>query len=362
MKRIRSLLAAAVGVILIMGCAPAAPARESPSGQAPAAAVAPTTAAPAAAPAAPPAAPKPLTGVSVAEPAPGLTFLQFRVAKARGFDHANGIDIEFQSLAGTPAVQAMVSGGLDFTMSAGSVLNARLSGAPVTVLMISVDKSTYALYARPEIRSPQDLRGMTVAVGAIGDSQYKELGVALDKLGLSFDDVRVVGLPGATQLASIQSGAVDAIVLAPPLDIQLERIRTGHHRLLNLGDYVVGMNGGLGVATTLLQTKPDVVDAMVTASLMGFKYMLENREGTLPVIMEIAEVDVESAGHIYDTMIKAYSDGPGKSTPTTRAEIVRQAAQLLQVPPPAQPDDAFEFGPLDRAAATLQASGWRPSR
>jgi ABC-type nitrate/sulfonate/bicarbonate transport system substrate-binding protein len=299
--------------------------------------------------------------VTVAEAATGLTFLQFRVAKAKGFDRENGIDVEFQTIGGTPGVQAMMAGALDFTMSAGSVLNAALNGAPVTALMISVDKSVYSLYARPEIKSVQDLRGFTVGVGAIGDSQYKELGIALGKLGMSLNDMRVVGLPGVTHVAAIESGAADAVVVAPPLDIQLEQTGAGYHRLINLGDHVVGINGGLGASRELLQAKPELVDAMVTASLMGFRYVLENREGTLPVIMDYGQVDAETAARLYDTMVKSYSDGPGKSSPATRAEIVQQAAELLDIPAPAQPDALFEFGPLDRATAKLQASGWRPT-
>lgn len=350
------LLAAALAVACAPAAAPAKPAA-SEAGGAPATAPA-TTAPPAAA--APTPTPVPIA-VTVGEAATSLTFLQFRLARAKGFDRQNGIEIEFQTISGTPAVQAMIAGGLDFTVSAGAALNARLSGAPTSVLMISVDKSVYSLYAKPDVRSVQDLRGATVGVGAIGDSQYKELGVALGRLGMSLNDLRVVGLPGATQVASAASGAVDGVVLAPPLDVQLDRTGAGFHRLLNLGDYVVGINGGLATAAPLVQSKPAVVDAMVLASLMSFHYLLQERAGTLPVIADYAQVDLETAGRLYDTMRPTFSDGPGRSTPATRAEIVQYAAELLGVAPPANLDEPFDFGPLDRAAARLQTSGWRPN-
>jgi len=89
--------------------------------------------------------------VTVGVPTPSVPFLPPYITTQKGFDRANGIEMELQTIPGSVGVQSMVSGGLDFTTSAGSVLNAGLAGAPVRVLMIMIDKSTYTVYARPEI-------------------------------------------------------------------------------------------------------------------------------------------------------------------------------------------------------------------
>src|SRR3712207_8097417 len=52
-------------------------------------------------------------------------------------DRAQGVEFDLQVIGGRVGVQSMLAGGLDFSASAGSVLNARLSGAPVVVLMRS---------------------------------------------------------------------------------------------------------------------------------------------------------------------------------------------------------------------------------
>jgi ABC-type nitrate/sulfonate/bicarbonate transport system substrate-binding protein len=286
-----------------------------------------------------------------------MPFLPFYVAKQKGFDRANGLEIEFQTLAGTPSVQALVAGGLDFSTSAGSIVNARLNGAPVTVLMISIDKSAYTIFAGPEIRDVQALRGKTVAVNAVGGSQHSEAILGLSKAGVNVDDVRFVGLPGDALVAAFDSGAVDAGVVLTPQDLELEKLGKGFHKLLNLGDYAVGINGGLGTTTARLQAAPAIVDGMGAASLMGLRYVVENREGTLPLIQEYLQVDAPTAARIYDDNRQAYSDG--KSTRETRREIVEHAAESLKLPPPAEEGDAFDFGPLDRAAHQLETSGWR---
>ncbi len=349
--------------LLAVGCGGGAPAASSQAAANPAAAArgaqAVNPAAGSSVQAAPAPTPRPLVRVTVGEPVAGMTFLPFHVAQDKGFDRERGVEFEFQTIGGTPAVQAMVSGSLDFTVSAGATLNARLNGAPVVVLMVSVDKSTYSLYARPEIKSLADLKGTTVGVGAVGDSQHTELGLALAKLGYSLDDVRVVGLPGGSQLAAIEGGAIDAVVLTPPMDTQLEQVGKGYHRLLNMGDYVVGINGGLGAATALLQARPELVDAVVTASLMGLRYLHGNRDGTVATIASYLDVDRALAERLYDSNVRAYTDD-GRSTPESRAEIVEHAVEVVKPAQAPRPEEPFDFAPLERAERALERDGWQP--
>jgi ABC-type nitrate/sulfonate/bicarbonate transport system substrate-binding protein len=287
-----------------------------------------------------------------------MPFLPFHVAKERGFDHDNGIDLELQVMPGQPSVAALISGGLDFSASAGALVNGRLNGAPVVVVMTGIDKSTYALYAKPGIQRVEDLRGQTVAVDAVGGSQYSELGLALDKLGVRLDEVRVVGLPAPSTVAGMESGAVDAAVVAPPDDVRLEQLGMGFHRLFDLGDYVVGLNGGLGTATASLQSRSELVDAMVLTSLMGLRYVKENRAGTLPLMPEFVGLNPDTGAVVYDRTVSAYSDG--RSTPAARTEILEHAAAIMKPGEPVPASAVFDFGPLDRAETELRARGWRP--
>ncbi len=293
--------------------------------------------------------------VTVAVPAASVPFLPLYVAIQKGFDRANGIEVELRTIPGTVGVQSMLSGGLDFTTSAGSVLNAGLAGAPVRVLMIMIDKSIYTVYARPEIKGIQDLKGKKIGVDAIGGSQYSELLLGFKKIGFNPSDAVIVGISPSLRVASLESGAIAASMLAPPQDLTLEKL--GYNKILRLGDYVVGINGGLGVSTALLQSKPAIVDNLVTASLMGLRTVKENRAATLPLIMSYLNVDAGDAAIIYDNNVQAFSDG--RSSPASRAEMVAAAVAALKSSKRLQPADIFELGSLDRAYARLQASGWR---
>ena len=87
--------------------------------------------------------------MTVAVPATSLPFLPIEIAKQRGYDQQNGLDLQVQIIGGTTSVQAMLAGDVDFAASAGAALNAALGSAPVVVLLIGIDKSTYVVYGRP---------------------------------------------------------------------------------------------------------------------------------------------------------------------------------------------------------------------
>ncbi|HEY7061603.1 MAG TPA: ABC transporter substrate-binding protein [Chloroflexota bacterium] len=330
---------------------PPAAAPGSAAGSPPSAAAASAPAAPAAS-----AAPPPLTPVTVAIPAVSTPFLPYAVAKAQGFDRANGLDLDTPLVVGRVGVQSMLAGAMDFSASAGTVLNAAPNQAPVRVLMIGIDKSTYTPYTQPQVRTLADLAGRPVAVDAIGSSIYTELGLGLQKNGLVLSDVNVVGIPSDARPAALQTGAADAVVVTPPQDVQLDR--QGFRRLLDLGDYAVGINGGLGTTTAVLDSKPDLVDRVVATALMGLGYVKAQRAGTLPIMETFMDVDADTAAQVYDRTVSSYGDGG--STPEVRTEIARMAAESLEVATLPSLDALDDLRPLERVAARLRDSGWRP--
>jgi hypothetical protein len=97
----------------------------------------------------------------------------------------------------------------------------------------------------------------------------------------------------------------------------------------------------------------------VLTSLMGLRYVKENRAGTIALMPEFVGLSADTAAEVYDRTVSAYSDG--RSTAAARAEIVEHAAAIVK-PTEAVPASAvFDFGPLDRAEAELRARGWRPN-
>ena len=88
-------------------------------------------------------------------------------------------------------------------------------------LVLDYSNGADALVARPDIRQLADLKGRSVGVESFGVGAYL-LGRALQRVGLSPRDVRMVPLPLDTHEAAFSRGQVDAVVTFYPV---LARLR-----------------------------------------------------------------------------------------------------------------------------------------
>ena len=64
-----------------------------------------------------------------------------------------------------------------------------------------------------------------------------------------------------------------------------------------------------GVTTTIrkIKEKPDEVKRVIRAGIKANRYMRENRDGTIPVLMSTYKIDKEVAAAAYDSMIQGFN-------------------------------------------------------
>jgi ABC-type nitrate/sulfonate/bicarbonate transport system substrate-binding protein len=88
------------------------------------------------------------------------------VAKDAGFFEKAGLNVEpVQIRGGTLIALAIITGDLPFSgVGAESVVAARAAGGDVILLACPVDADPVYLITRPEIKSPQELKGQSSAV------------------------------------------------------------------------------------------------------------------------------------------------------------------------------------------------------
>ena len=55
-------------------------------------------------------------------------------------------------------------------------------------------------------------------------------------------------------------------------------------------------------------TKPDEVKRVIRAGIKANRYMRENREGTIPILMSTYRIDREVASAAYDSFIKGFNN------------------------------------------------------
>src|SRR4030095_4838464 len=116
---------------------------------------------------------------------------------------------------GGVATQALIAGDLHFSTSAGSALGAMLRGADIKVIYTNIDRPGYQLWSgQPEIKTLKDLIGKRVRSTSGGDTQELSVRLLLRKHGLDVNSVAYVPVGfGATRLAALQTGTVDAVPL-----------------------------------------------------------------------------------------------------------------------------------------------------
>jgi len=163
------------------------------------------------------------TGMIGAANAPGWPYY---IAQSKGFLAAAGIalDVIYVPTA-SGLMQQLSAGSLDIVADIGVVepIHAIDRGAAVALLRIIGAVPPYAILAKPGIGSVKDLKGKIVCIGGLRDINRVYLDRVMQANGLKDGDydITVVGNTPA-RLAALQSGAVDATMLAPPMNFLAE--------------------------------------------------------------------------------------------------------------------------------------------
>src|SRR5687767_6011820 len=146
------------------GGAPAAGSAGAGSATGPAAASAPAaTATPS----------RPKESLTFAIPQRNLNYIVPMAAAALGFFDEAGLDVKVEALAPNLTLAAMQRGDLKITGSGGSAIRAAVRGdASFRLISFMTVQATYFVITVPEIRTPQQLVGKRIGVGAIADTPH----------------------------------------------------------------------------------------------------------------------------------------------------------------------------------------------
>src|SRR3954465_13617413 len=108
------------------------------------------------------------------------------VGRDAGLFKKHGFDVEVIHIRGGALITATImSGSVQFSgAGAESVIAARIEGGDVVMLACPVDQDAVYLVARPEIKSPADLKGKATAVTRLGSTTHFYLRSALNRIGV----------------------------------------------------------------------------------------------------------------------------------------------------------------------------------
>jgi NitT/TauT family transport system substrate-binding protein len=139
------------------------------------------------------------------------------VARDAGLFAQRGLQVEpVQVRGGSLITLAIITNDLPFSgVGAESVVAARAAGGDVVLLACPIDADPVYLIARPEIKSPADLKGQASGVTRYGSSTHFYLRSALKHVGLDPDrDLIVMQLgAGPEMVAALETNRIQAAAL-----------------------------------------------------------------------------------------------------------------------------------------------------
>lgn len=166
--------------------------------------------------------------ISVGAADPGYQF-QY-IARAGGSDsifRKNGLDVDIQVIPGPQALAALVSGNIQIASAgAGETIGAAVGGAQLSIVASPSPVFAGNIYARPDIKTPADLKGKKAAVTSPGGTYDTLLRASFPKMGLQPDkDITLISTGSIDNaLAALLSGAVSCAPSAiGPNSIKLEQ-------------------------------------------------------------------------------------------------------------------------------------------
>ena len=238
--------------------------------------------------------------IRIAVSNPNMPNLTLAVAQKRGFLKDEGIEAEVIRMNPNVSITALASGDIDYSQLFGAVVGAAIAGLPVKVVAGFMVNWPLTLIARPEFKSVNELRGRTLGVSSYGATPevaarliFKHFGIDPEK------EIKVLALGSdAARITALKQKVVDVIVISPPADSQMEKlgfyIVARAHEFFNL-PYL-----GLGVNTKKIRERPDEVKRVIRAGIRANRYIYENREGAVQVLMEWGRVEPDFAFQSYD--------------------------------------------------------------
>jgi NitT/TauT family transport system substrate-binding protein len=192
------------------------------------------------------------------------------VAKEKGIFKKHGLDIELIYISGsTRGIQSLIAGDVAFVGGVGtSTVYGKLAGGDVAIVNSLTNTLPYYIIGKPEIKSPEDIRGRSAAIHIPGTAADFALRLALKQLKLTLNDIKAVTIgTGTARVLAVTAGQLDFTV-----GQEAERIK--------------GEQGGLKVILDMAKMK---IPFQLTCTVTSRKMIRENPDVVTRVVKAMAE-------------------------------------------------------------------------
>ena len=260
------------------------------------------------------------TDMVVAYPQPSGASTPLWVAYETGQFKKYGLNPTLHVLNPQAAVQAVVSGSADFAGVGVDLLNARLQGARLRVLVRTLERFVFQTWGAREITNVQQLKGKIVAVSTPRSLIEIATREALKKIGLTADkDVKF--LPARTVdgiLTAVLAGQAAAGTLSAPTTLKARD--GGLNLLMDIGQMnIPGLHAAYGATEKYIKENPNTIYAFLQALAEGLVLTTRDPATAKKAIAKYTRIDDP---RMVDEAYEAFTQYWAPS-PAVRAEVVQ---------------------------------------
>lgn len=231
------------------------------------------------------------------------------VAQQKGFFAKNNIDVQTVFIPGSPTLVASLnSGDLQFGYTGGTAtLGAAVGGLDVKIIAAFSNYVQTDLVVRPEIKTPDDLKGKRIGVTSIGGTGWMSAMLGLEQVGLNperdkillaaFGDQRVIS-------QALETGTIQGASLAGVFSRRLKR--SGYNFMADL-EKIPLVGTSVVVKGDYLTSHQAVVRNTLKALIEGHGFVLNpvNKEAVIEIMTKkLGITDPVAANDGYDDYVR----------------------------------------------------------
>ena len=194
---------------------------------------------------------------------------------------------------GAPAVAAILSGDSEIAViGAAGITRPFVQGNKDPVIVGGIKSLlTHSIIAKPEIKSPEQLKGKRIGVSRIGSNPHYFAVQALRHYGIDSREVSYIQAGGAPEtLAALVAQGIDAAVLTVPTDAQA--LKLGYHYVIYGPDLKIAYAATtLTTRRSIIAKRGPVISRFMRAMAEAAKIMHTDKEYMYKVMAKYLRVD-----------------------------------------------------------------------
>ena len=234
------------------------------------------------------------------------------VAEERGLFKKHSIEAEAIFIGGgaTRSVNALLASDIQFaTAGGGGVIQSALRGADVVMIAANNNKGVHRILVRPEIDTPEAVKGKKIAITTFGSSSHQVLTMVLDVWKMRPDELQILQVGSSpTMLVSMQKKLVDGAVLSDPSYFIAED--NGFRVIADLAKMNIHYLQNMMVSTrSYLRANRDQATRVMRAFVEAIAYFKKNKKDSVQIILKKMRMKADQAKYAertYDQYANIY--------------------------------------------------------